>query len=65
MQEPGGSAARQPAKVADGNAPHHRHHAQVVNGVGWGAGTSFFFFNLFSRSSNFSLSSVFFSPEAP
>jgi len=32
VQELGGSTARQPAKLACGNTPYHRCHAQSVNG---------------------------------
>jgi len=34
VQELGGSTARQLAKLANGNTPYHRHHAQFMNG-GW------------------------------
>ena len=39
MQELGGSTARQRAKLAHGNIPYHRRHAQVMNEVGQGGGT--------------------------
>jgi len=35
----GAQPGRQP-KPANGNLPHHRHHAQYINGGWWGAGTS-------------------------
>ena len=34
MQELGGSIARQVAKLASGNIPYHRCHAQFMNGTG-------------------------------
>ena len=38
MQELRGSTTRQLAKLADGNIPYHRHHAQFTNGSWPGAG---------------------------
>ena len=42
MQERGGSTARPTAKLADGNTPYRRHHAQLMNG-GWPRGRDSFF----------------------
>jgi len=43
VQELGGSTDRQTAKLADRNIPYHRHHVQLINGVGWGIEILFFF----------------------
>ena len=37
MQELGGSTTRQTTKLANGNVPYHKHHAQFMNG-GWPGG---------------------------
>jgi len=49
VQELGKSTLRLIAKLVNGNIPYHRHHAQVMNGVGRGGGLSAFWF---SRVSN-------------
>jgi len=46
VQELEGSVARQIAKLAKGNTPYNKHHAQFMNVVGWGEkdiSLSFFF----------------------
>jgi len=43
MQELGGSTAMQIAKLASGNIPDHKCHAQFTNRVDQGAGSSLLF----------------------
>jgi len=41
VQELGRSTTRQTAKLASGNIPYHKRHAQFMNGVGWGINLAF------------------------
>jgi len=63
VQELGGSTARQGARLANGNIPYHKHHAQLMSGRWLGCRNLFFlislrFNTLLSGSLNFSGSSV-------
>jgi len=58
--------ARQIAMLANGNTPYHRHHAEFINGIGWGVEIFLLSVSLnplLSKSSKFSMSLVFFFQE--